>query len=204
MAPEEQRSSSPHLGRYNPEFRVMGVEVSRGIATRAHPETRAILWEADRATREETFDLLWAGESALTLARVVECVGVELDFKPLHLRPDRQRRECMRYALRLPVTFRWVSESGKHQRAHGYSRDVGARGLFVLSGESPPVNAQVECDLAYVDGSGGKRRLVASGRVVRVEAVEPLQQGFALVKDNLIWSETPVRCQPAPRRDLQR
>lgn len=89
------------------------------------------------------------------------------------------RRKAPRYAMRVPVLFRWTSTEGIGHRTWGISRDVSSKGIFVYSSEAPPQTSLLAMELVLREpgeGGGGGVRLEASGQVVRVEAT-----GFAVV-----------------------
>jgi len=94
-----------------------------------------------------------------------------------------QRRRHVRYNLRLAVICCWTSDS-EEKRTSGYTRDIGAGGMFVISGETPPVNVTVECTVQLERNNGSSDRLAASGRVVRVQSLSRHASGFAIVNDS--------------------
>jgi len=57
----------------------------------------------------------------------------------------RERRTVCRYRLSLPALLSWVD--GKKHTCGGFTRDVSAKGAFVLCSESVPANAMVDIEL---------------------------------------------------------
>src|SRR5471032_724744 len=80
-----------------------------------------------------------------------------------------ERRTALRYPLRLPVVFSWQDEQGKIQGSEGYCRDLGSRGVYVLTQLVPPLGAAVEMNvfLPRPEHSSRPSEIQAIGRVVR-------------------------------------
>jgi c-di-GMP-binding flagellar brake protein YcgR len=100
-----------------------------------------------------------------------------------------QRRGHSRYSLRLPISIRWSEDDRHKKEAVGYTRDISAGGVFVLSEYYPPVNTPVHCVVKLQHGNGHPQRLLAQGHVVRVESLSPSTQGFAVVADGVALCE---------------
>ena len=95
-----------------------------------------------------------------------------------------QRRESVRFHIRLPVIFRWNDEQGGSQQNGGFTRDISARGLFVYSPIPPPsgVTVKLEVMLPPLEESGHGVRLQSEGRVLRIER-KGEHTGFAATGD---------------------
>lgn len=95
-----------------------------------------------------------------------------------------QRRESVRFHLRLPVVFRWNDAQGGRQQNGGFTRDICTEGLFVYSSIPPPqgVTVEVEVMLPPLEESGHGVRLESKGRVLRIER-KGEHTGFAATGD---------------------
>ncbi len=95
-----------------------------------------------------------------------------------------QRRESVRFHLRLPVIFRWNDGQGGRQQNGGFTRDISKDGLFVYSPIPPPpgVTVEVEVMLPPLEESGHGVRLSSEGRVLRIER-KGEHSGFAATGD---------------------
>jgi hypothetical protein len=95
-----------------------------------------------------------------------------------------QRRESVRFHLRLPVIFRWNDEHGGRQNNGGFTRDISKKGLFVYSPipPSPGVTVEIEVMLPPLEESGHGVRLQSEGRVLRIER-KGEHTGFAATGD---------------------
>jgi len=90
-----------------------------------------------------------------------------------------ERRSAARYSLWLPVIFNW-DERGQRARG-GFTRDVSAAGVFVVTNECPPTNTEVSMQvvLPSIDYTGTVR-LACDGRVTRIEGIPGDCIGFAI------------------------
>jgi hypothetical protein len=90
-----------------------------------------------------------------------------------------ERRSFRRFALMLPVLFRWA-DSSEHYDG-GQCANVGLGGMFVFTQKCPPVGAQVEIEVVIPAFAGVPRelRLRYIGQVTRVEACCQIA-GFAV------------------------
>jgi hypothetical protein len=95
-----------------------------------------------------------------------------------------QRRESVRFHLRLPVIFRWNDEQSGRQQNAGFTRDISKEGLFVYSPIPPPLDVAVELEvmLPPLEESGHGVRLQSEGRVLRIER-KGEHTGFAATGD---------------------
>ena len=95
-----------------------------------------------------------------------------------------QRRESVRFHLRLPVIFRWNDEQGGRQQNGGFTRDICTGGLFVYSLIPPPsgVTVELEVMLPPLEESGHGVRLWSEGKVLRIERKSE-HTGFAATGD---------------------
>jgi hypothetical protein len=80
----------------------------------------------------------------------------------------RQRRNAVRYKLRLPVIFHW--NDGAERTAGGFTNDVALDGALIFSSKCPPVgsNVRIEVLLPSPDRSGEELRIECIGKVARV------------------------------------
>lgn len=94
------------------------------------------------------------------------------------------RRKSLRFRLQLPVVARWTDGEGKVQYGAGFSRDICARGVFILSSERPAIGAMVSINvqLPYVRADFKEWQLRSVGSVVRVEAAWDIS-GYAVLCD---------------------
>jgi len=63
-----------------------------------------------------------------------------------------ERRGRVRYAITVPVGFKWKAADGKWNHAIGATRDIGVAGLFVECETAPPVGCAVRVDLTLPAG----------------------------------------------------
>jgi hypothetical protein len=88
-----------------------------------------------------------------------------------------ERRQSVRFRLRVPVVYQWHDQPGmKHERA-GFSRDISKAGVFVICSVLPPIGITIalELQLPPLEGQREKGfRMEAKGTVTRLE-----QTGFA-------------------------
>jgi glycosyltransferase involved in cell wall biosynthesis len=78
-----------------------------------------------------------------------------------------QRRAAVRYKLRVPVTFHW--NDGVEHSADGFTSDLAANGVLILSHRLPPVDTPIRIEVfAPVSGTGERAKIECFGRVARV------------------------------------
>jgi hypothetical protein len=96
-------------------------------------------------------------------------------------------RTIVRYRLGAPVVFSWRGQGPVRLQGEGITRDISARGAFILTPTSPPAEVMVmmEIFLPPLRDAGQSVRLVTEGRVIRIEhpAAETAQDGFAVVSE---------------------
>ena len=80
-----------------------------------------------------------------------------------------ERRRHERYDLTAPVKFDWKSSNRTHCRGEGVTRNCSARGLFVMTEESPPVGTTVDFEVA-LERADSAVTIRANGQVSRNEA----------------------------------
>jgi hypothetical protein len=82
-----------------------------------------------------------------------------------------QPRRHVRFRLSAPVIFEWKYPPGSQHKSVGVTRDVSARGAFVISRECPPVGttAYLEMFLPPLHSGAVSLRMCGKGRVRRVE-----------------------------------
>jgi hypothetical protein len=103
-----------------------------------------------------------------------------------------ERRTALRYPLRLPVVFSWQDEHGKIQGSDGYCRDLGSRGIYVLSNLVPPLGVAIEMNvfLPRPEHCARPSEIQAIGRVVRSELGPPEATcGFAAMNHTTLLLE---------------
>jgi hypothetical protein len=91
-------------------------------------------------------------------------------------------RKSPRYELELGVAFRWVGTHGDVLMGAGDTRDISAFGMFVLSRDCPPRDAQLSCEVIVPRSrSAGCLQIKTEGRVIRVEpGPDRSRRGFAV------------------------
>ena len=89
-------------------------------------------------------------------------------------RREKERRRARRFALELPVVFRWVNDGQTACEATGVCRDISTSGVFVIAYSAAPA-LSCRLDLVVLLPPFNPRtpalRLHSSGSVVRVEAM---------------------------------
>ena len=85
---------------------------------------------------------------------------------PLDSPPER--RNAMRYRLRLPVIFHW--NDGADHTEGGFTSDVAVDGALILSSKCPPVGVDVRIEVLVPapDHSAEEIRIECLGKVTRV------------------------------------
>ena len=79
-----------------------------------------------------------------------------------------ERRNAMRYRLRLPVIFHW--NDGADHTEGGFTNDVALDGALILSSACPPIGTDVRIEVLIPspDHSAEEIRIECSGKVTRV------------------------------------
>lgn len=92
-----------------------------------------------------------------------------------------------RYALDLPVTFRWNDASGRVQSGVGFTRDISAEAMFVITTDAPPHDSEVACEVMLPQfRSATSMQISTHGRVLRMEhGLDLRHRGFA-VRGNML------------------
>jgi hypothetical protein len=95
-----------------------------------------------------------------------------------------EQRTYQRYDLSAPVRFDWEVSDITHGQGTGITRDLSARGLFVLTADNlPPIGATVrfelDLDTSRLDSPVTVR---AKGQVNRIEVTDSVGRlgGFAI------------------------
>ncbi len=80
-------------------------------------------------------------------------------------------RHQIRYPLRAPVSFSWISPVGTEREAKGNSRNIGQGGAYIMTRTCPPLGAQIILAFRFPDLSrfANFRHLEMSGQVIRIE-----------------------------------
>jgi hypothetical protein len=88
----------------------------------------------------------------------------------------QERRKARRFALEIPVVFRWGGDDGQSRcEGAGFCRDISTHGVFVIAFKvAPPVagNLDLMVLLPPLNPNSPAMRLCAIGTVVRVERME--------------------------------
>jgi hypothetical protein len=94
-----------------------------------------------------------------------------------------ERRKAVRYLLEVPLVFRWQGAGDKRLQGDGVTRDLSAKGAYVLSVTSPPVEAVVDVEVYLLGFREPKSRIKARMKVSRVDdrAEGSARLGFSLV-----------------------
>lgn len=106
-----------------------------------------------------------------------------------------ERRRAVRYLLRVPLVFRWQGSGNNHLQGDGVTRDISARGAYVLSVTAPPVGAVVHVEVYLLGFREPKSRIKARMRVSRVDdrAMDSARLGFSLAGDGFQLISQQVR-----------
>jgi hypothetical protein len=91
----------------------------------------------------------------------------------------------VRYLLEVPLVFRWQGRGNGHLQGDGVTRDISARGAYVLSVTAPPVGAEVHVEVYLLGFREPRSRIKARMRVSRVDdrATDSARLGFSLAGD---------------------
>jgi hypothetical protein len=86
-----------------------------------------------------------------------------------NLKPLEEKRVAPRYRLHLAVLFKCFNDE-THTEG-GFTRDMSANGLFVISTVAPPLRTTLELELLFpASGQIPGIAVAATGRVVRISA----------------------------------
>jgi len=97
-------------------------------------------------------------------------------------------RKFARFRLKVPVIFSWRDAHGSRRRARGYTRDLGAGGMYLIAPRCPPKGTAVglEAYLPPLSELAPFWLMQARGRVVRVESGGEGLAGFAAVNQEVV------------------
>src|ERR1700733_3492350 len=113
-----------------------------------------------------------------------------------------QVRRQIRYPLRAPVTFHWIGSDGLAHEGKGNSRDISESGAYIVTRNSPPMNAGVmlEIRFPYLPELDRFHRIEMDGRVVRVDLLLDNRAGwgFAISAQRTVLQEVD-ESGPGPR-----
>jgi len=106
-----------------------------------------------------------------------------------------ERRKAVRYLLEVPLIFRWLGSGRSRLQGDGVTRDISARGAYVLSVTAPPMDAVVDVEVYLLGYRVPKSRIKARMKVSRVdERTEGAARlGFSLVGDSFQLISRQVR-----------
>lgn len=102
-------------------------------------------------------------------------------------------RKFARFHLTLPVVFSWKDRRLRKRRGKGFTRDLSAGGVFLLSEKVPPVGVPIEFEaiLPPLEERVMALRLRGEARVLRVEPAvnDGKWNGFAAVNESFVLQE---------------
>jgi hypothetical protein len=106
-----------------------------------------------------------------------------------------ERRRAVRYLLKVPLVFRWQGSGNSHLQGDGVTRDISARGAYVLSVTAPPVGAVVHVEVYLLGFREPKSRIEARMRISRVDhrPMDSARLGFSLAGDGFQLISQQVR-----------
>lgn len=92
-------------------------------------------------------------------------------------------RSHSRQRLALPVVFSWRNPEGTPQQGTGFTQDISAKGIFLVTRTELPLGTPIEFEtfLPAVSQATTGLRMQGKGRVLRVEPKGTLWQGVATV-----------------------
>jgi hypothetical protein len=110
---------------------------------------------------------------------------------PFNRFTSMDRRLHERFDLQATAHFSWKDAGGLRWSAHGTTRDISERGLFVVTPDVPPSGTAVRLEVRACSGRGAGLLVQTKGQVVRVEvneqpASEAGRVGFAVATRSLI------------------
>jgi hypothetical protein len=113
-----------------------------------------------------------------------------------------ERREVARFLMQCPAIFEWRDEHGQSHSGAGFTRDISASGVFILSAHQPPTGSwsQIEVLLPAQQQAEQGLKLSSNALVTRVEGTGEAK-GFAAASEFAIVGERefpPVRFGHAP------
>src|ERR1700750_2044144 len=97
--------------------------------------------------------------------------------------PMLDRRQARRYQGTAPATYRWTSSNSQSCESHGFTRDIGISGVYLLSTMHPPCGSRIDLQvsLSNLDNTGPGVLLRGAGTVLRIEQTDGNETGFAAV-----------------------
>jgi hypothetical protein len=106
-----------------------------------------------------------------------------------------ERRGAVRYRLEVPLVFRWQGAGRNWFQCDGVTRDISAKGAYVLAVTSPPVGAVVHVEVYLLGFRERKSRIKAMMKASRVDtnAGRSGRMGFALKGDSFQMLSRQVR-----------
>ena len=101
------------------------------------------------------------------------------------LRDPLERRKQRRYSVAALVNFDWKDSEGALQRAHGITRDISTKGIYIFSDSRPCENADLEINVLFssIGNADVKLRMRVQAVVIRVEPSSTVGDfpGFAVL-----------------------
>ena len=82
-----------------------------------------------------------------------------------------ERRKVVRFLLRCPAVFEWIDAEGQSQVSAGFTHDLSASGVFVVSAASPPEGTRMRIEVLLPVERHAEEGLKISSEatVIRVE-----------------------------------
>jgi hypothetical protein len=104
-----------------------------------------------------------------------------------------QRRKSNRYRLEVPVIFSWKDAQANRQEQIGLTRDLSARGAFVMAATPPPLDAHIILNGFLTPGGQVlPSQMIGEGKVVRAEpATGNALAGFAVAGGRIVFRQWP-------------
>ena len=91
-----------------------------------------------------------------------------------------ERRNAVRYRLRVPAVFRWENE-GVSSQNEGLTRDISVKGAYLLSNGCPPLRCDVKVEIIVSALAGNPTAwLRGAMQVLRIEDQSGGGHGFSL------------------------
>jgi len=72
-----------------------------------------------------------------------------LEIRIANAKDHYERRKAIRYGLRMPVVFRWKGSGRVRLQGEGFTRDISAGGVFIVTSACLPPNAVVDMEILF-------------------------------------------------------
>jgi PilZ domain len=129
-------------------------------------------------------------------------LDLSLDTEPGDSGDTAERRKAVRYRLEVPLVFRWQGAGRSWLQCDGVTRDISAKGAYVIAVTSPPAGAVVHVEVYLLGFHERKSRIKARMKALRVDtyAGRSGRMGFALKGDS--FQSCRAKFESAPERSL--